>query len=162
MIILVESSSIKMVIIVILWNNVGIEVGIKKNRRWVVLGKLKVEKVYHKEYSLKKKVTSFGNTATKNGPNNLISGPLLAPSMNMGFQCPSIKLCAKDNCVHTYLWDGDRKMQDNNLLKSGLVALVVNSDSLGTPSGSQETLATWRFLAENVELQDKWTTYFLD
>lgn len=55
MIILVESSSIKMVIIVILWNNVGIEVGIKKNRRWVVLGKLKVEKVYHKEYSLKKK-----------------------------------------------------------------------------------------------------------
>lgn len=90
-------------------------------------------------------MTSFGNTATKNGPNNLISWPFLALSMNMGSQCPSIKLCAKDNCVHIYLWDGDRKMQDNNLLKSGLAALVVDSDSLGTPSGSQETLATWRF-----------------
>lgn len=134
-----------MVIIVILWNNVGIIVGIQKNRRWVVLRKLQVEKVYHKEYSCYKRVTSFGNTATKNGPNNLISWPLLALSMNMGSQCPSIKLCTKDNCVYIYLWDGDRKMQDNNLLKSGLAALVVDSDSLGTPSGSQETLATWRF-----------------
>lgn len=90
-------------------------------------------------------MTSFGNIATKNGPNNLISGPLLAPSMNMGSQCPSIKLCAEDNRVHTYLWDGDRKTQDDNLLKSGLVAVVVDSDSWGTPSGPQETLATWRF-----------------
>ena len=38
-----------------MWFSGGIEVGIQKNRLWVVLGKLKGEKMYHKGYSKKKK-----------------------------------------------------------------------------------------------------------
>ena len=60
-----------------MWFSGGIEVGIQKNRLWVVLGKLKGEKMYHKGYSKKKKkVTYFGNTPTKSGPNNLTSWAL--------------------------------------------------------------------------------------